>query len=246
MIRGGYYTDRLAAERLRRCYALAPPRVRQYLEAEIAHVSSRIRPGALVLDVGCGYGRAIPAWAERTGRSGLVIGIDTSAESLGLARRALKACPNVCLIRMEAQSLGFIDEAFDVTACIQNGVSAFHVDERHLLEECLRVTRPGGTVLISSYAEKFWPTRLEWFRLQAREGLIGDIDEESTGRGVIACQDGFRATTVSVARFRELAGGLKADVTIEEVDGSSLFCDLVKRHPPGRSLLHPNRRRRID
>ena len=44
----GYYDDKLAAERLRRCYELAPPRVVRYLEAEVQHVLSRLEPGAAV------------------------------------------------------------------------------------------------------------------------------------------------------------------------------------------------------
>jgi hypothetical protein len=37
----GYYTERLAAERLRACYDLAPPRTKAYLEAEIEFVLAR-------------------------------------------------------------------------------------------------------------------------------------------------------------------------------------------------------------
>jgi hypothetical protein len=37
----GYYTKRLAAERLRACYDLAPPRTKAYLEAEIEFVLAK-------------------------------------------------------------------------------------------------------------------------------------------------------------------------------------------------------------
>jgi hypothetical protein len=40
----GYYARGLAGERLRRCYELAPDRVRRYLEAEIRFVLSRLAP----------------------------------------------------------------------------------------------------------------------------------------------------------------------------------------------------------
>jgi SAM-dependent methyltransferase len=224
----GYYETGLAAGRLRRCYDIAPPRIRRYLEAEAAHVSSRIRPGAAVLDLGCGYGRTIPGWTEQAGKAGLVVGVDNSADSLSLAQRLLAGTPNVYLVRMDAAALGFRNDVFDVIACVQNGISAFRVDPRLLIEECLRVTKPGGVALLSTYAEAFWPHRLEWFRLQAREGLIGEIDERLTGGGVIACRDGFRATTVSAARFLDLAANLGARVELREVDGSSLFCELIK------------------
>ncbi len=80
--------------------------------------------------------------------------------------------------------------------------------------------------MFSSYAAKFWEHRLEWFRIQSEHGLIGPIDEEATGDGVIVCKDGFRATTVGGEEFAALAKECGLEPVITEVDGSSLFCEL--------------------
>ena len=45
---GDYYSEKLSAERLRRVYEIAPPRVRQYLRADIGHAVEQIRPGDIV------------------------------------------------------------------------------------------------------------------------------------------------------------------------------------------------------
>ena len=82
-------------------------------------------------------------------------------------------------------------------------------------------------VLFSSYSHRFWVERLKWFEIQAKEGLIGEIDYHATGNGVIVCKDGFRATTVDAGRFRSLAAALGLVPNIIEVDGSSLFCELA-------------------
>lgn len=55
----GYYSDRLAAEWLRLCYEIAPPRVKQYFEAKIDFVLNKIKPSDLVLELGCDYGRVL-------------------------------------------------------------------------------------------------------------------------------------------------------------------------------------------
>ncbi len=225
----GYYTQRLSAERLRRCYEIAPPRVVQYLEAEVRHVVERIRLTDIVLELGCGYGRALAQLAEA---AATVVGIDTSLDSLRMAAQVPYGRPNCRLALMDAGRLGFRDGVFDMVVCIQNGISAFKVDRRQLLAETLRVTRTGGRVLVSSYSDHFWPDRLEWFRLQSEEGLVGEIDWRSTGDGEIVCQDGFKATTVRPADFRALTAGLHAECRIEEVDESSVFCELVRLQGP--------------
>jgi 2-polyprenyl-6-hydroxyphenyl methylase/3-demethylubiquinone-9 3-methyltransferase len=127
---------------------------------------------------------------------------------------------------MDAVALGFRDGVFDVVACIQNGIAAFDVDQTALMREAVRVTRPGGILLFSSYAAAFWPERLDWFHRQAAEGLIGEIDPARTGDGVITCKDGFRATTATPDDFRRLAATLDLNATIQEVDASSLFCEV--------------------
>ncbi len=221
-----YYSEKLSGRRLKMVYDIAPPRVQQYLQAEVDYVISRIHPGDTILELGCGYGRILP-FLSRV--AGFLAGIDTSLESLLAAREIAAGLANCHLAGMDAIKLGFPDHTFDRTVCIQNGISAFHVDQRQLLCESLRVTKPAGTVLFSSYSEKFWKDRLDWFEQQARYGLLGEIDYGKTGDGAIICRDGFTATTVNEADFRALAAGLPVTVTITEIDQSSLFCELVPK-----------------
>jgi 2-polyprenyl-6-hydroxyphenyl methylase/3-demethylubiquinone-9 3-methyltransferase len=218
-----YYSKKLSADRLRRCYDEAPARVKQYLQAEIDHVLSRMSPCAVVLELGCGYGRVLRPLLKKASR---VVGIDTSRQSLLAARELLGRGAPGHLLMMNALCLGFADRTFDMVVGIQNSLSAFKVDQETLIVEAVRVTRQGGRVLFSSYAERFWDDRLEWFELQAASGLIGGIEYEATREGTIVCKDGFRATTVSPQRFRVLTSRLGISPRLEEVDGSSLFCEL--------------------
>ncbi len=223
-----YYAERLAAEKLRRCYEIAPPRVQQYLRAELDFALGFIYAGDSVLDLGCGYGRTLPDLAARAAK---VTAIDNAPASIALARQTVEDLSNVEVLEMDAGALQFVDGSFNVVLCLQNGISAFHRDPGTLLREALRVCKPNGVALFSTYAEKFWPQRLEWFELQAGAGLLGEIDRERTKEGFIACKDGFTATTFTPDQFRSLAAGLSAALTLTEVDGSSLFCILRKSGP---------------
>jgi 2-polyprenyl-6-hydroxyphenyl methylase/3-demethylubiquinone-9 3-methyltransferase len=220
----GYYTDRLAAENLRQCYEIAPSATRAYLRAEIEFVLSKLTLASSVLELGCGYGRVLSKIVSK-GRS--TWGIDTSLSSLLMAREYVRSSDRCYLALMDAVRMGFPSACFDVVLCVQNGISAFAVDPVSLVREAVRVTRSTGVVLFSSYSNRFWSHRLEWFEAQAAHGLIGEIDHEATGDGVIVCKDGFRATTVRPEDFRRLAAEVDVEAVITEVDGSSLFCELV-------------------
>lgn len=200
--------------------------MKQYLDAEIQHVLSKIRPSHVVLELGCGYGRVLERLAIRARQ---VVGIDTSHANLMFGRKRLQHLSNCSLFEMNAIALGFLDRSFDLVLCIQNGISAFKVDPVELFRESLRVTRIGGWVLFSSYSEKFWKERLEWFELQAEAGLIGKIDWSKTREGSIICQDGFKSTTFGPAEFRSFIPPSQREFNIETVDDSSLFCEIRVR-----------------
>jgi SAM-dependent methyltransferase len=218
----GYYTERLAADRLRACYDLAPPRTKAYLEAEIEFVLAKTTPSMLALELGCGYGRVLERILPRVR---VAFGIDTSPSSLCMALEYLGRKPSLWLACMDSVRMGFRDRAFDLTICIRNGICA--VDQQQLFREAIRVTRSGGLVMFSSYTPQFWEHRLDWFEIQSAHHLIGEIDYQATGNGMIVCKDGFRATTADRASFEKLAAGLEVIPRITEVDGSSLFCEFV-------------------
>jgi len=219
-----YYKKSLSAKRLESVYQLAPPRVVQYLDAEIAFVIERIGSSGIVLELGCGYGRVLERLITK---ANLVVGIDSSDANLRLAENRFRNNPHILLAQMDAATVGFGVRLFDAVVCIQNGISAFHVDPADLIRESMRVTKKGGVVLFSSYSAKFWEDRLEWFRIQSEKGLIGEIDWSQTHDGEIVCKDGFRGITFGPDDFASLAAQLGLHCRISEIDNSSIFCEIT-------------------
>ena len=222
-----YYSKKLSTLRLKRCYEIAPPRIQQYLEAEIQFVLDNIKSTDTVLELGCVYGRVL---ARLGMKAKSICGIDTSDESLWYAQEFLADLSNVELHKMNVVPLDFKDQMFDVVIAIQNGISAFKVDPLKLIRESIRVTKTGGIILISSYSEKTWEARLDWFIKQSEEGLLGEIDLKKTGNGIIVCKDGFVATTYTSEDFSRFSSKLELKTTIEEVDQSSVFWVIHVNH----------------
>jgi len=220
----GYYNI-LSAERLKKCYDIATPRTKMYLKAEIEFVIGKLKPSTQILELGCGYGRILEQLAAG---AVTIAGIDTSLVSLKFGKNILNDKPGISFSCMDAVCLGFRNNSFDIVLCLQNGISAFHSNKLQLVKEAIRVTRKGGKILFATYSDKFWGARLEWFRMQAAEGLIGEIDETKTVRGTIICKDGFKATTINQEEFKSLVSSLNIIPKITEVDESSIFFEIEK------------------
>jgi 2-polyprenyl-6-hydroxyphenyl methylase/3-demethylubiquinone-9 3-methyltransferase len=226
MNENSYYSDKLSAVQLKKCYQIAPPRVQQYLNSEIQYVLDKIKPSDRVLELGCGYGRVLNRLCNKAKE---VVGIDISKSSLELAKNILKKHSNYKLLQMNAINLKFPDHFFDMVICVQNGISAINEDKRDLIKEAIRVTKKDGLALFSSYSDKFWEERLNWFILQSRAGLIGEINFNATGEGIIVTKDGFKVTTFRPVDFLDLTAELEIDLAIREIDNSSIFYEILVR-----------------
>ncbi|MFW9845082.1 MAG: class I SAM-dependent methyltransferase [Candidatus Thorarchaeota archaeon] len=216
-----YYSKKLSSNLLKRCYDIAPERVQQYLESEVSFVIEHINKSDSVLELGCGYGRVLRKLLSCASN---IVGIDISQESLGLAKEYTRKDLRCDLVQGSAEKLPFSENSIDKVVCIQNGISAFKVDPKELIQESIHVTKPGGMCLFSSYSPNFWDHRLEWFKMQAEEGLLGEIDWNQTKEGVICCKDGFKATTFAESDFIDIISQLNLDAYVVEIDSSSVFC----------------------
>ena len=96
-------------------------------------------PEARILDAGCGSGRTLDDLAGY----GRVSGIDLSAEAVAAARG--RGHDDVQVARVE--DLPFADGTFDLVTCLD--VVEHTPDDRATLRELLRVTRPGGLLLVT-------------------------------------------------------------------------------------------------
>jgi SAM-dependent methyltransferase len=108
-----------------------------------------IRPGARVVDLGCGKGPATIAAARAAGPDGHVDGIDTSPAMLEYARAAARdaALANITWRNADAKDPPFPDASADVV--VASSVIQFLDDPRRAARNWLRLLAPGGTLAVS-------------------------------------------------------------------------------------------------
>jgi arsenite methyltransferase len=103
-----------------------------------------IRPGEVVLDLGCGAGFDTFVAAQLVGPEGRVAGVDLSVEMLAVADagRIESGFPQIDFREAAVEALPFPESSFDVA--LSNGVLNLIPDKPATLREVFRVLKPGG------------------------------------------------------------------------------------------------------
>jgi len=106
-------------------------------------------PAATVLDVGCGTGFPLLELAHRLGPRARLVGLDRWAAALTWAQAKARTqdAKGVLLVTGVAEQLPLRDAAFDLVVS-NNGLNNVQ-DLRAALDECARVTRPGGRLVFT-------------------------------------------------------------------------------------------------
>lgn len=130
-------------------------------------------PGARILQLTCVYGKLTPALLSSTGNE--IHLCDTASGQLQLARRKTRPFARRChLARMNAECLGYRDDAFDQVIVF----FLFHEmppDARlKAYDEIARVLRPGGSLLVTEYAAT---PRQHWlYRFRPWRWILGRLE----------------------------------------------------------------------
>ena len=110
-----------------------------------------LQAGQRVLDVGCGTGGDTLAMALVVGAAGIVHGVDYDATMIAQARRRARTEPVAAWVsyhHANAAALPWQDNYFNASR--SDRTFQYLLDPAHAFDELLRVTRPGGRVVVVS------------------------------------------------------------------------------------------------
>jgi ubiquinone/menaquinone biosynthesis C-methylase UbiE len=125
-------------------------------------VDAGLSTGQHALDAGCGPGLITQHMAEIVGPSGMVVGIDTNRQSIAQATRLAGGHRNVTFMATDIRALGLADASQDFVW--SQFVFEYLPEPEPVLAELVRVTRPGGRVVVSDIdgaGLANWPFRSE-------------------------------------------------------------------------------------
>lgn len=140
-VRAADYLMRIAASGLGRAYK------------SLATSEMGIASGDVVVDLGCGPGADLVAFAEAAGERGQVIGVDVDAEALRAAASRVASLPQVRVTRGDIHALALPDASAD--RLHTDRVLQHVADPAGVLAQVRRVLRPGGRAV---FAEPDWET----------------------------------------------------------------------------------------
>ena len=195
-----------------------------YLDKRTAFIKEHVQAGGSILDVGCGTG----VLAARLVQEGFeVTGADPFAAMLDHAKVRE---PRITTVHAPGQAMPFADNTFDLTCCV---AVMHHVadpkDVHDTLKEMVRVTKPGGKVLVWDHNPRnpYWPMLMK--RVPQDTGAERLIPEQEI-------LDGLKAGGATVVQAK--ATGFTPDFTpkvllkpvialegiVEKTPGLNRFC----------------------
>ncbi len=161
-----------------------------------AITQARIPRHSVVIDVGCGTGRALPALRQAVGPHGAVMAVDLTPEMLRHARAKGRGA-HATLVLADARQLPFASASAD--AVFAAGLIMHLPDPEAGLRQLARITRPGGLLIL------FHPSGRA--ALAARHGRTLEPDEPLAAVPLQRSTQitGWRLTTYDDAEYRFLA-----------------------------------------
>jgi len=106
------------------------------------------KPGERILDIAAGTGTSSEPWADQE------IDVVPADFSLGMLRVGRRRRPDMAFTAADAMSQPFADESFDVVT-MSFGLRNV-ADPDAALREFLRVTRPGGRLVVCEFSSPTW------------------------------------------------------------------------------------------
>lgn len=193
------------------------PLIKDWIRKENNYLKENVKKGAIVLDVGCGFGKNIKAIVNIAGK---IVGIDNNKPLCEKIVKNLSKLKNVEFFCEDAQKMHFPNNTFDYVICMGNTFGDFAENKLKILKEMKRVVKSGGKIIISVYSEKALDVRKkEYKRIGIKIKKIND--------GTIYTNNHLILEQFDKKKLRGIFNSAKLKVKIIKLNPVSYICTAV-------------------
>jgi ubiquinone/menaquinone biosynthesis C-methylase UbiE len=150
-----------------------------------------LSPSARILDAGCGQGEPVLR-SLATDRA--AVGLDLSRRQLQLAREAVPTTP---ILQGDMTRLPVDARTFDAVVAFHSLIHVPLVQHQQVVDECARVLRPGGRILLTEGTAEWCGTNPDW--LDSGIEMQWHVAGQEATREQLR-EAGFRITSESTAK----------------------------------------------
>ncbi|PWT94256.1 MAG: hypothetical protein C5B54_00250 [Acidobacteria bacterium] len=214
MTKGSFFAKKEQAEFIQKVYKQTPDLVQDFFNRETGFLQEALAGKKLVLEVGCGFGRSMPAVDPKSHYFGVDIGFTYVAEALRRNNRGNWICG-------DARNLSFCDSSFDAVFCIQNTLGNMEGIESRVIHEAKRVCAENGSLIFSVYSEDSFEVRRLWYDRLVDAGIFGRVWLDDNPK-VARSDTGWSSRCFDQQELIKLLG-LK-NIQVKKLDSFLYFC----------------------
>jgi SAM-dependent methyltransferase len=206
MTRGDFFAQKEQAEFIQRVYKETPALINRFFQQELDLLRNAVGKSRKILEVGCGFGRAVSAIEADVLYSGIDIGYTYVLEAKHRNQRGNWICG-------DATKLPFGDQRFDCVFCIQNTLGNMEGIETQVVAECKRVCAKNGRVIFSVYSEDSFEVRRLWYDRLIDVSIFGRVWLDQKNPRIARSDTGWSSRCFDREEFQQLIGLSEPEIT---------------------------------
>lgn len=206
MNRRDFFAQKEQAEFIQRVYKETPAVINGFFREELELLRKAAAMACNILEVGCGFGRAVPAMPAKASYSGIDIGYTYVLEAKHRNDRRNWICG-------DATKLPFAAQTFDCVFCIQNTLGNMEGIEARVVAECKRVCAPRGNIIFSVYSEDSFEVRRLWYDRLVDVSIFGRVWLDQKSPRIARSDTGWSSRCFDRDEFGKLIGLPDAEIT---------------------------------
>jgi len=206
MSRRIFFAQKEQAEFIQRVYKETPAVINEFFQRELDLLRKAVGSARNILEVGCGFGRAVSAIGPNVIYSGIDIGYTYVLEAKHRNQRGNWICG-------DATKLPFAAHTFDCVFCIQNTLGNMEGIETQVVEECRRVCASNGRIIFSVYSEDSFEVRRLWYDRLIDVSIFGRVWLDQENPRIARSDTGWSSRCFDREEFKKLIGLKEPEIT---------------------------------